>query len=299
MTDRAVPTDRPAPTDRLDEFGGRQVRWLRRPGSGVPVLLLGGCGVPYPMWHEVLAASPDADLIRMDRPGMSGSRWPGVLPTLAAEVGTLAGLITAVGEPVIIVGHSMAGPHAEALARRHPTLVTGIALLDGSLSWRPRPSRAELGWLAASRLLRVRPKVPLVPEVTVKLQRQLAAAQSVRSDPESMAALNDTYRDRQTLAMVAAESAAYGRQLTDLARLRRSVPMPEVPVLVLTAADGGPRNWVEDQARLATLLGGRQRVLQHCRHLIMLDRPDAVAQAIADLQQQATTNGFGHRGGQP
>lgn len=278
-------TDRSAPTDRLDAFGGRQVRWLRRPGEGVPVVLLGGCGVPYPTWHEVLDACPGADLIRMDRPGMSGSHWPGVLPTLNAEVATLADLITTVGGPVIVVGHSMAGPHAEALARRHPDAVAAIALLDGSLSWRPRPSPAELLWLATSRLLRARPKVALLPEMTMRLQPRVAATQSVRADPESMAALNHTYRDPQTLAMVTAESAAYGRQLTDLARLRATAAMPPVPVLVLTAADGGPRSWTTDQARLAAMLGGRQRVLDHCRHLIMLDRPDAVAQAITDLQQ--------------
>lgn len=277
-------TGTPAETDRVDRFGGRTVRWLRRPGAGTPTLLLGGCGVPYPMWHRVLTASPGTDLIRMDRPGMSGTEWPGVLPTLAEEVGTLAGLIAAVAEPVIVVGHSMAGPHAEALARRHPELVAGVILLDGSLSWRPRPGPAERPWLLTSRLLRRGHALPVVPAVTAWFQQRAAAAQSVRTDPQTMATLNRTYQDRQTLAMVAAESAAYGRQLADLAELRRERPWPPVPTLVLTAADGGPRHWIEDQARLAALLDGEHRVLQHCRHLIMLDRPDAVAAAIADLQ---------------
>ena len=247
-------------------------------------MLLGGCGVPYPMWHRMLDVAPEADLIRMDRPGMSGTAWPGVLPRLADEVATLSGLISTIGEPVIVVAHSMAGPHAEALARRHPGQVSGLVLVDGSLSWHPHPGMAELPWLTGSRLIQRVHRLPVVPTATTWVQRRLASWQSVQSDPQAMAALNRTYRDQQTLAMVVAESAAYGRQLTDLAALRRRCPWPGTATLLLTAGVGGPRGWVADQARLAEHLGAEQRVLDHCRHLVMLDRPDAVARAIADLQ---------------
>jgi pimeloyl-ACP methyl ester carboxylesterase len=270
-------------TDRIDRFGGRDVRWLRRPGRGVPAVLLGGCGVPYPMWQPVLDAAPQADLIRMDRPGMSGTDWPGVLPRLADEVETLSGLVSAVGQAVILVGHSMAGPHVEALARCRPDQVAGVVLVDGSLSWRPRPGLAEAPWLTGSRLIRQLHRLPAVPNATAWMQCRVASWQSLRTDPRTLAALNRTYRDRQTLAMVTAESASYGRQLSDLASIRERYPWPGRPTILLTAA-GGPRRQVTEQARLAEYLGAEQRVLDGCRHLVMLDRPDAVARAIDDLQ---------------
>jgi pimeloyl-ACP methyl ester carboxylesterase len=53
--------------------------------------------------------------------------------------------------------------------------------------------------------------------------------------------------------------------------------------VVLTAASGGLRRWVADQRRLAQLLGARQVVIDDSRHLVMLDRPDVVVDAIRSL----------------
>ena len=59
--------------------------------------------------------------------------------------------------------------------------------------------------------------------------------------------------------------------------------MAEIPTVVLTAAGDGGARWVANQRRLAELLGARQVVIDDSRHLIMLDRPDAVADAIRSL----------------
>lgn len=92
------------------------------------------------------------------------------------------------------------------------------------------------------------------------------------------------YRSRETLAHVIAEQAAYAQQLLDLAELRRTADFPAVPVVVLTAAGDGGKQWVADQARLAELLHGRQVVVEDSRHLIMLDRPDLVAEAVRSVR---------------
>src|SRR5512133_2505809 len=107
------------PADGLALLGGRMVHVASQPGAGPPILLLGGCGVPSYDWDLVAELLPDLALLRLDRPGLLGSPWPGELPRLADEVATLEALLVTVG-PAAVVAHSMAGFHAEALARKRP-----------------------------------------------------------------------------------------------------------------------------------------------------------------------------------
>jgi pimeloyl-ACP methyl ester carboxylesterase len=94
------------------------------------------------------------------------------------------------------------------------------------------------------------------------------------------------FRDPDAVASVVAEQAAYAKQIWALAALRESITWPAPPAVVLTAAgDGGP-SWVTDQARLARLLTARHVVLTDSRHLMMLDRPDAVADAVRAVMDE-------------
>jgi hypothetical protein len=49
---------------------------------------------------------------------------------------------------------------------------------------------------------------------------------------------------------------------------------------VITARRGGGDRWVAAQRDLAHLLGGRQTVLPESRHLVMMDEPQAIADAV-------------------
>lgn len=273
----------PVETDRFDRFGDRTVRWLRRTGSGTPILLLGGCGVPYPLWDPVLEHLSDADVIRMDRPGLSGTEWPGVLPRLTEETDTLSQLLKHVNEPVIVAAHSMAGPHAEALARHHPDLVAGVVFVDGSLSWRPRLPNRDKMWQRLARQGGTMANLPAASGLTRFLQRRMMQWQAFSTQPS---AVTEPVIGRDAVAMVIAEQAAYARQLWDLSELRTRHPWPAAPATVLTAVARGYPDWVRDQARLARLLDAEHVVLTDAKHLIMLDRPDAIADAIADAIRQ-------------
>jgi pimeloyl-ACP methyl ester carboxylesterase len=46
---------------------------------------------------------------------------------------------------------------------------------------------------------------------------------------------------------------------------------------------GRGKRWVAKQARLADVLNARQVVVTDSRHLMMIDRPDIVAEAVAAL----------------
>jgi len=262
-------------------LGGRAVHWVHRPGTRPTVLLLGGCGVPYYTWDRVVAELVEIEVVTLDRPGLVGTPWPGVLPQLGDEVATLADLVHHLGGPVVVVAHSMAGLHAEALAREHPDLVAGLVLVDSSVEWEPRRPRFPARWLWAARGVHALFGLTVVRPAGSFADRVLVTTQSRRKllDPRSATA-KAVYRSRDAAASVVAEQGAYGQQVWDLSLLRRRTPFPDIPVAVVTAAAAEVSDWVQDQARLAELLGGEHVVTTDSRHLVMIDRPDLVAAAV-------------------
>jgi pimeloyl-ACP methyl ester carboxylesterase len=272
----------------VEPLGGREVHWGHQVGDPPAVVLLGGCGVPSHIWDDVVARLPGVELALLDRPGLGGTAWPGSLPRLSQEVATLVDLIKRLGASALLVGHSMAGLHAEALARQHPDLVAGLVLVDGSVEWQPKRPGSKLRWLAAARVTRALLAVALLRPLGSLADRVLTAAQSRRRILDSRSTVaNETYRSRDAVASAIAENAAYDQQVWDLDELRKAAPFPTIPVVVLTAAaDGGPQ-WVDDQRKLADLLAGRQVVAGDSRHMVMIDRPDLVADAIGSVRLRA------------
>lgn len=266
------------------DLGNRLVHLVEVGGARPTVALLGGCGVPYYQWDEVVAEVTPLATVRLDRPGLSGTPWPGVLPTLAAEVATLEDLLQRVDGPVVLVAHSMAGPHAEAFARRHPGRLIGLVLVDSSVDPNPRPLRSPLSWLILARVVHALAIVPPVRLLGSAADRALLAGQSRRRlwDPAPPVA-KVVYRNRDAMASVLAEQAASGQQLWDLQRLREHRAWPVLPTVVLTAGGQRDPGWVEVQSQLAQQLGADQVVLPDARHMIMLDEPGAVAAAIRTL----------------
>ena len=279
------------PTDGFATLGGRVVHVANQAGDGPPIVLLGGCGVPSYDWDSVTDLLPDAALFRLDRPGLLGSEWPGELPQLAAEVAMLEALVALTG-PAIIVAHSMAGFHAEALVRQRPDLVVGLVLADGSVELCPSHPRTGSGWLWLARLAYKAVGIPVLRLPSSFTQRLLVAAQSHRSVTEPVSPLTrQTFRNAEAIASVLAEQAAYPKQAWDLAELRKDYPWPGVPTVVLTAAEKGGARWIAQQTELAEMLNAAQIVVEDSRHLIMIDRPDVVAQAVRALREGRDDHG--------
>lgn len=270
------------PIARVDEFGGRTVRWWDRPGSGPTVLFLGGCGQVLELWADVAQLLPGRALVAYDRPGLGGTSWPRRIPTLADELATLVELVDRIGAPVVVVAHSMAAFHAEALIRMHPDLVSGLVLADPSVEWpaadpgqpTTRSPRA-VAWLAGP--LRLRAFGPLGGRLSIRSQSYGGSTHRVAGRAPGH------YNSPDALAMALAEAMAYGRQSWDLMRVRAHFAWPAPPAIVLSAEEGEERHRRGNQRRLASLLGADYRFVRNSRHLIMLDRPDAVARAVTDL----------------
>jgi pimeloyl-ACP methyl ester carboxylesterase len=269
----------------VTSLGGRLVHLEVVPGAGTPVLLLGGCAVPSYAFRPVVTAMPGRWFVSLDRPGMIGTPWPGRLPSLAEEVATLLPLCEAVGRPPVVVAHSMAGPHAEALVREHPGSVSGLVLLDASIEVAAKhPGAAfDQAWLAASKVALEGSRLPPFAVAASVSTRVAVWSQSrrLRLNYSRPPGAQELFRRPDTLATIVAEQAAYGDQLADLQTLLGTTVWPGTPSVVLTA--GTRTGWVRKQRVLAHRLGARQVVVDQSRHLMMLDRPDAVADAILGL----------------
>lgn len=268
----------------VNDFGGRAIHWRENPGAGPSVVLLNGAGLAAEHWSDLVALLPERHVVRFDRPGMGGTRWPGTLPTLAEEVRSLTELVRSTGAPAVLVAHSMASFHAEALARLRPELVSGLVLVDGSVEFPAREPRATSLRLITS-LQQIVRRAPVL-HLGSLAHRAGASLQSRRLNLRHQweERVGELYDDADAVAMGLAEAAAYPRQAWDLLQLRRDRPMPPVPVLVLTAADQSVEpDWPARQRRLARLLAGRQILVDGSDHLMMIDRPDVIADAIGAL----------------
>lgn len=245
------------------------------------VVFINGCAMSQHTWHRVVPLVPDRHLLLFDRPGMDETPWPGVIPTLADEVSTLVELIGQRG-PAVLVAHSMAAFHAEALARVRPDLVSGLILIDPSVEWEAQPPRRPRLWMP--QVVRHLTQVPPIGWSGHLAHRIGVWAQSHEGrgglGSQITKRLGTLYRRPDTLAMCVAEFLAYREQAWDLQAVRRGHPWPQIPGVILSALDGEGTRFAEPQARLGRLLGLPVRRVGRARHLLMLDRPQVVAEAI-------------------
>ncbi|GAA3201575.1 alpha/beta hydrolase [Actinocorallia longicatena] len=255
-------------------------------GDGPPVLVSSGLGGAWFDWEQVRALLPGPRVLVFDRPGLGESPASAEIPSLRREVDLLRALAEWLGEPVVLVAHSMAAFHAEALARIHPELVRGVVLVDPSCEPGARARRHLTAALA-----------PLAGAVGAGLEitglarlcgpwsrRRVLALMSVRGDHTTPPELiKDVFGHGAVYGTMIAENTAYPEMAADLNALRGRAPFPPVPLEVITALGGvgDPEHWERAHADLAAMSPlGRRTVLRKARHMVMLDAPESVAAAV-------------------
>ncbi|MFJ3503105.1 MULTISPECIES: alpha/beta fold hydrolase [unclassified Streptomyces] len=269
-------------------------------GSGPVCVLSAGLGMSWFDWDPVVPhLAPYRTVVRFDRPGHGLSAPAAVPPTAAGEADRIAAVLDALGllGPAVVVGHSIAGFHAEAFARLHPDRAAGLVLVDSSAEEDPRPSRTTV----AARVLGAVLCAAGLPAALGPAVRDLAVRAAtvrggtprpgpgpasartdsapVRTDP---ALVRRVYRTSRVLRGTLLENARYGAVAAELLALRDEHPLPPgLPVTVLAAPDGSAR-WERRQRALARRLGARYEAAEPSGHLVMRDRPDAVARAVLE-----------------
>jgi pimeloyl-ACP methyl ester carboxylesterase len=117
---------------RYQTADGVRIRYVRR-GQGPPVLLLHGIAASLYTWKDVLPAlAADHDVIALDLPGFGGSDVPEPLDG-AREVRAVLAFLEGLGlARVSVVGNSLGGAIAVALAGQEPARVDRLVLIDSA-----------------------------------------------------------------------------------------------------------------------------------------------------------------------
>ncbi|MET8297066.1 alpha/beta hydrolase [Streptomyces sp. NPDC005180] len=261
-------------------------------GEGPPVVLSAGLALAWFDWDEVAAllAAAGRTVIRFDRPGHGLSAPAPAPPTAAGEARRIAGLLDALGiaGPVTVVGHSLAGFHAEAFARLHPERTAALVLVDSSVEeTSPRTLLPAALRTGAARVLGRALTAAGLPAALGPAVRRAAVrasrAGSRAGDPAARGLVRRCYRTGRVWRGILLENSRYPDTAAELLALRPRHPL-RAPVTVLAAHDGGSgraaRRRLARQAALADRLGARFEVAAPAGHLLMLDRPHQVARAV-------------------
>lgn len=236
------------------------------PVAAPPVVLISGLAGAVRDWDPVtrlLATS--TRVLRFDRPGIGRSTPSSEAAAMLREVAVLDAVLDVAGGPAVLVGHSLAGLHVEAYARLRPGRVRGAVLVDPSLVPPGIGRPVDAGAVVANVLL------------------GLGAAGLVARCAGPLLRLAG--RPPITPAVVE-ELAGYPTLVAEVDAVRDMCGLPHVPWQVLTA--GGTLGGARSASRILTAHGsmaslssrGVHRIVPEAGHLVQLDDPHAVADAV-------------------
>jgi pimeloyl-ACP methyl ester carboxylesterase len=291
----SAPTLSPPPVGDFVVADGRRF-FLHRAGKGGPtIVFLPGAGLVGLDYFNVFGgASELSSVVLYDR---GGTGWSDAvtLPRSPDEVtDELRSVLQAAGveSPYLLVGHSLGGGYAQHFARRFPSEVAALLLLDPAHEDYETygPPKPETDAAQAVDLSAWEPP----PEV-IEGYRALFTQKFAEWPPNVRQAMIDYHVTCWRTGMDEASNLD-----AILAALRRPAPLPDIPLIILTALDLDPgsslfmseewqRQVIEGKTRLnrviaASVPRGEDRQLPDASHSwIQADRPDAVLQALRDL----------------
>jgi pimeloyl-ACP methyl ester carboxylesterase len=278
------------PAGRFVEVPGARLHVVER-GSGPVLLLVHGLAgqLSHFTFGMVDALATQYRVVAVDRPGSGYSvRSPGASAALGAQADVLRALIDTLqlGRP-LVVGHSLGGAVALALAQRHPEQVAGLALLaplthpvqelpavfDGLRIARPWV-RTLVAWTLA------------VPLGIAKRDQTLAVLFDPEPVPKHFATRGGgllTLRPSHFIA-ACADLAAIPEDLPGMAQRYGAL---QLPVSILYGRGDGILSPRDQGEALAAQLAGARLTLVEGGHMLPLTQPESCAQFIREAAARA------------
>lgn len=108
--------------------------WISSPQQGLPVLLIHGYGALIEHWRPVMRPiASEHTLYAIDLYNFGYSARPAGRPSRERWAAQAAAFIRdTIGQPAVVVGHSMGGVVSAQLARSYPDLVKALVLVNSS-----------------------------------------------------------------------------------------------------------------------------------------------------------------------
>ncbi len=253
-------------------------------GTGkLTVLLESGWAADGAAWRKVMPLLPgDVRVCAYDRAGSGGSD-AGPLPRDGAAIAKDLddGLRAAgISGPYLLVGHSAGGLYNRHFALRRPRDVAGMVLADSSIAHQQARFEAVFGPGAGSR-------DPIIERARQCLEAAGATRDAsappisarCRTTPAEAAAGRWTARLSEVETLAGSTSSALDAGEPDLAKL---------PLVVLTAGKAHAPQvldiWAGFHREIAALSAcGTARVVPDSGHMMIFDRPDAIADAVNEV----------------
>lgn len=243
---------------------GIDIAYIRR-GKGLPLFLIHGYPLDHSIWDQVAPLLvDDFDLIIPDLRGFGGSDLMEADQSIVDYASDLAGLMTHFRiKKAILAGHSMGGYVALAFAREYPGRVSGLALVSSQAA-ADSPGRKE-GRYATAQQVMEEGVGSVVESMTPKLS----------ADPKVQAFVRGLIAQQQRLAISSALHAMAERpDSTDILSSFR------FPVLIIHGDEDALIPVERAREMKAALGSARYAELPGVGHMPMLERPEAVAQAL-------------------
>jgi pimeloyl-ACP methyl ester carboxylesterase len=255
-----------AASDRSVVVGGVRIH-ISESGTGPTVVFESGMGEDTSTWNDVRPEIAGfAHTVAYDRPGL-GQSEPTPLPrTVVQMAADLHAVLEAakLTPPYVLVGHSLGGAIVQVFAYRYPDEVAGLVLVD--------PEDGRLIELLHSRM-----------SATEWTGRQRSLDEAIPNMPPPMRA----------------ELRAADDSGEDVAR---AVPLPLVPVIVLTGTKKNPKfpaNPLEQDLKLelhnalvANTPGAQHILVPNSRHYIQNDAPKLVIEAVWEVLTEPVGKGL-------
>lgn len=279
------------PRGKFVEVDGARLHYLDE-GSGPPLVLIHGLGGQmHNFAHSLLdRLKRDHRVVIIDRPGSGYSTRPRhASAALGAQARTIAGFIDALGlERPLIVGHSLGGAVALALALDHPEKVGGLALLAPATHaaetvpavlrrlYIPSPSLRRLfAWTLAT---------PMSIRNSKRVLDIVFGSHPVPADFATKGGGLLTLRPRSFIATSTDLVAA----IEDLRRMPARYHTITVPVGILYgASDLLLDHILHGEGFMAKLPGAELELIEDGGHMILITSADRCASFIARMAQRA------------